>query len=142
MDAWKWGREDRLAGSGVKWGVVPDYREGKAEEKQGKASTEDGGLKTQRQMEEEDGNLEAEYDPITECGSRSWGFVLLRAAVNIDMDFLLAISCRNFIFTPSFSLVFFKNSFQWTVTQGLRALSATLIMVPHLMAGSWDIPLY
>ena len=47
MDAWEWGREDRLAGSGVDWGVVPDYREGKAEEKQGKASTEDGGLKTQ-----------------------------------------------------------------------------------------------
>lgn len=36
-------------------GIVPDYREAKAEEEQGKASTEEGGLQDSRQMEEEDG---------------------------------------------------------------------------------------
>jgi len=56
--------------------VVPDYHEAKAEEKKGKASTEEGGLETHKT----DGRgrwgiSRSEYDPIIGCGSRSLGFV-------------------------------------------------------------------
>lgn len=60
--------------------VVPDYREAKAEEEQGKASTEEGGLQGLKTDGRGGWNLEAEYDPITACGSRSLRLCSLGAA--------------------------------------------------------------